>query len=271
VEFIAEKNMLDLLDKDCKFNKIKYKDIENIQNLTIDHVINFYNKYIKNIKPRIFIYGNQDKNKIEDAFNNYVNKLKLKDYTLIKDYNSFCYIDELIDKTESAKYNQSIVYMVYNIKDYKERDFYKLYMINLILSNPSSDILFDNLRKKNNLVYACGSSIMIRNGILIMKAVTSKKNIILVKGVMEKVVKDLKNINEYKDNINRIIERLESNLLREKDNFYIEPSDIINKYYESDITTEEVLKILKSITLDELLECINRLEIKCIYTLEGVA
>ena len=50
IEFIAEKNLLDLLDQDCIFNKLKYRDIENINTLNIKDIINFYNKYIKNIK-----------------------------------------------------------------------------------------------------------------------------------------------------------------------------------------------------------------------------
>ena len=270
IEFIAEKNMLDLIDNDCKINKIKYKDLENIQKLTIDDVVTFYNKYIKNIKPKIFIYGNIDKECVNEIFTNYFTNLNLKEYKIIKDFNYFYKNDSLIEKTDLSKYHQSIIYMIYNIKNYKEEDFYMLYLINSLLSNPSSDLLFYNLRKKNNLVYSCGSSIMLRNGLLIMKAITNKQSIKVAKLVMEKVINDLKDINNIKDNINRIIEKLELNIIREKDNFFIEPSDIINKYFKSDITSEELLKIIKNINEKELLDCINRLEIKCIYTLEGV-
>ena len=239
VEFIAEKNMLEMLDKDCKLNKLKYKDIENINRLTIDDILKFYNKYIKNIKPKIFVYGNIEKKEVENIFDSYFNNLSLKEYKVIKDY--------------------------------KESDFYKLYLINLLLSNPSSDLLFNNLRKKNNLVYACSSSMLIRNGLLITKAITSKKNIKLAKLVIEKTINDLKNINDYKENIERLVEKLEYNLLREEDNFYVKPSNIINEYFSSDINSKDELEIIKNISIDELLECINRLELNLIYTLEGVA
>lgn len=270
IEFIAEKNMLDLLDDNCKFNKIKYKDLENINKLTLSDVIEFYNKYIKNIKPKIFVYGNIGENIVEKTINDYFTKLDLKDYKIIKDYNSFYENDTLVDKTDYSKYYQSIVYLNYKVKDYNESDFYKLYLINLLLSNPASDILFNNLRKKNNLVYSCGSSIMIRNGLLVMKAITSKKNIVLAKMVIEKCINDLKDINNYKENIERIIKRLETNLTRENDNFFVEPTDIINEYYKTDIKSELVLETIKNISLDDLKDCINRLEVVCIYTLEGV-
>lgn len=270
VGFIAEKNMLDLLDNDCKFNKIKYKDIDNIKNLTIDDVIQVYNKYIKNIKPKIFIYGNLDKEVVNDTISNYFDKLELKYTNLLKDYNSFYNSNELIDKTELSKYHQSILYMVYNIKDYGVNDFNKLYLINLLLSNPSSDILYDILRKKNNLVYSCGSSIMIRNGLLVIRLTTNKNNLHLCKKLVNSILNDLKNIENYKDNLNKIISRLEDNLKREKDNFFVKPSDIINEYFKADIDSEKVLECLKEYSLDDIKECVNRLEVKCIYTLEGV-
>ena len=270
IEFFAEKNMLDLLDKDCKFNKLMYKDLENISNLTIDEVKAFYNKYIKNIKPKIFVYGDEDKESLDKFINSYFNQLNLEDYSILKDYNYFYNSDIFIEKNELSKYHQSIVYMIYNIKDYTEKDFYKLYMINMLLSNPSSDILYNNLRKKNNLVYACGSSVMLRNGLLVVRALTSKNNIKLAKLVINKSIDDLKDLNNIKDNINKILVKLENNILREKDNFFIEPSNIINEYFKSDISTEKELEILKKMDINDLLECISRLEMKCIYTLEGV-
>lgn len=270
VEFIAEKNMLDLLDQECKFNKIKYKDLDNINNLTLNDVINFYNKYIKSFKPKIFIYGNTSIKKINNVFVDYIKNMSLKEYNIINKYNSFYEDYNFINKTENSKFQQSIVYMVYNIKKYKVGDFYKLYLLNLILSDPSSNILFNNLRKKNNLVYSCGSYIMIRNGLLIIKALTSKNKIKLTKAIITKTLNRLNTPVDYKDNITRILQRLNNNIRREKDNFFIKPTDIINDYFKSDESSEKTLEILNNIKLEELKEVITRLEIKCSYTLEGV-
>jgi len=269
IGFIAEKNMLDLLDQDGIFNKLKYKDLENIKELTNEDIVNFYNKYIKNVKPKIFVNGNIDKDKVESIIVKYIKDKKLKDYKTITDYNYFYNNNELIKKTDISSFYQSIVYMTYNIKDYSEQDFYKLYLVNLILNSSSSDILFNNLRKKNNLVYSCGSSMLIKNGLLIIKAVTSRKNIKLVKLVIEDVIKSLNNIDNYKNNIENIIYRLHLNLERKKDNFYINTSEVINKYFKSDKTSVEELEILNNIERDELIDFINRIELKCIYTMEG--
>ena len=269
IDFLAEKNMLNLIDEEGIINKSKFKDIDYLSRLTKEDIINCFDKYIKNIKPKIFINGNIDKEKTEKTISNYFEPLSLKDYKISKDYNYYYDKDIFIDKTEVSKFYQSIVYMVYCVKNYKEEDFYKLHLINMLLNNSSSDLLLKSLRKENSLVYHCGSSIMIRNGLLFVKAVTNANNIKLAKMIIESVINDIKQGKVNKENIDNIFHRLSLNIEREKDNFYITSSKVINDYFETDFDSEKVLKILKNITLTDLMECANRLEIKCIYTLEG--
>lgn len=269
IEFIAEKNLLDILDDDAVFNKLKYRDLDNINCLSLDDILNFYNKYIKNVKPKIFVNGNIDTNKLNDIIHNYFNKLNLVPYKIIKDYNIFYNDNNYIEKIDKSKFYQSILYYVYNVKDYKEEDFYKLYMINLLLNSSSSGLLMNSLRKKSNLVYSTGSNVMLKNGLLFIKAVTNKTNIDYVKIIIKELMNELNNIEKYDKNIYNILKRLELNKERELDNFYIATSDIINKYFETDLTTSEELEILKRISYDELKEFVDRMNLKATYVLEG--
>lgn len=269
IDFIAEKKMLNLIDEEGVINKAKFKDIDYLSNLTKEDIINCFNKYISGIKPKVFINGNIDIENVEETISNYFNKLNLKEYKVLNDYNYFYCKEGLIDKTDISKFYQSIVYMVYNVKDYKEKDFYKLYLINMLLNNSSSDLLLKSLRKENNLVYSSGSFILIRNGLLFVKATTSRNNIKLVKMIIESVINDIKIGKIDSKNIDNILHKLSLNIEREKDNFYLSSQDIINDYFKTDLDSESVLNILKKITINDLVECANRLEIKCIYTLEG--
>lgn len=269
IEFIAEKNLLDILDDDAVFNKLKYKDLDNINCLNLDDILNFYNKYIKNVKPKIFVNGNIDTNKLNDIIHNYFNKLNLVPYKIIKDYNIFYNDNNYIEKIDKSKFYQSILYYVYNVKDYKQEDFYKLYMINLLLNSSSSGLLMNSLRKKSNLVYSTGSNVMLKNGLLFIKAVSNKTNIDYVKIIIKELMNELNNIEKYDKNIYNILKRLELNKERELDNFYIATSDIINKYFETDLTTSEELEILKRISYDELKEFVSRINLKATYVLEG--
>ena len=269
IEFIAEKNLLDILDDDAVFNKLKYRDLDNINCLSLDDILDFYNKYIKNVKPKIFVNGNIDTEKLNNTIHNYFNKLDLVPYKIIKDYNIFYNDNNYIEKIDKSKFYQSILYYVYNIKDYKEEDFYKLYMINLLLNSSSSGLLMNSLRKKSNLVYSTGSNVMLKNGLLFIKAVTNKTNIDYVKIIIKELMNELNNIEKYDKNIYNILKRLELNKERELDNFYIATSDIINKYFETDLTTSEELEILKRISYDELKEFVSRINLKATYVLEG--
>lgn len=269
IEFIAEKNLLDILDDDAVFNKLKYKDLDNINCLSLDDILNFYSKYIKNVKPKIFVNGNIDTNKLNDIIHNYFNKLNLVPYKIIKDYNIFYNDNNYIEKIDKSKFYQSILYYVYNVKDYKQEDFYKLYMINLLLNSSSSGLLMNSLRKKSNLVYSTGSNVMLKNGLLFIKAVSNKTNIDYVKIIIKELVNELNNIEKYDKNIYNILKRLELNKERELDNFYTATSDIINKYFETDLTTSEELEILKRISYDELKEFVSRINLKATYVLEG--
>lgn len=269
IGFIAEANILDILDQDCIFNKLKYKDLDNISMLELEDVISFYNKYIKNVMPKIFINGNIDINKVDKIIYEYISKYNLKDYNIIKKYDWFYKDNNFIEKVETSRFYQSVLYVVYNVLDYKKEDYYKLYMIHLLLNSSSSGLLMNALRKQSNLVYHTGSSVMLKNGLLFIKAVTDKENINYAKLIIKGIVKELENIEKYEKNINYIIKRLELSKERELDNFYITTSDIINKYFNTDITTNEEIEILKNISLDDLKEFIKRLNLKLIYSLEG--
>ena len=142
-------------------------------------------------------------------------------------------------------------------------------MINLLLNSSSSGLLMNSLRKKSNLVYSTGSNVMLKNGLLFIKAVSNKTNIDYVKIIIKELVNELNNIEKYDKNIYNILKRLELNKERELDNFYTATSDIINKYFETDLTTSEELEILKRISYDELKEFVSRINLKATYVLEG--
>ena len=80
---------------------------------------------------------------------------------------------------------------------------------------------------------------------------------------------DLNNIEKYEKNINFIMRRMELLKERELDNFYVATSDVINKYFNTDLTTSEEIDVLKRITFDELKELVSRLNLKVLYVLKG--
>ena len=269
IDFISNKTVLDILDSDCVFNKLKYKDLNNIKDLTNDDILNFFNKYIKSIKPYIFVTGNTDIKLINTIICEYFSKYKFKRRKKYNKYNYFYNNYNLIEKSDKSNFNQSVVVNAYAIKNYKEEDFYKLYLVYLLLSSQSSDLLLENLRKKSNLVYTAGSSVFLKNGLLIVKTLTNKNNISTVNMIINSLLNDLSNTDKYIENIKRIIDNFEDNIVRDKDNFIYQSTIIINKYFNIDISREEELRKLKSITSDELKDFIKRIVCVLKYSMEG--
>ena len=270
IEFIAKKSVLDKLDDECIFNKMKYMDIDNINNLKIEDVIYVFNKYVKGVKPRIFVNGNINIDYLENLFTKLLDPLELKSKRIIKDYNYFYNNNSVSNHyLEKCKFYQSIVSLVYVVDNYKEEDFYKLYLLKLLLYSSSSKLLIDTLRKKSNLVYTTSTHVIIHNGLLFIDANTSKENILLVKKMINELIKDLKNINKYKDNISKIIRSYKIEIEKEKDSFLSSSLNIVNKYYNIELSKSDELNIISKITNGELIDLICRLRLLYDYTLEG--
>ncbi len=269
INFIAQKNMLDLLDQDGILNKIKYEDLENIKDLNNKRVYDFYNNYIYTKKPKIFVNGNTDIERLDNLISLYLDKLKLKKVNMLTDYNYYYNDFKYKEQKEESKYYQSIIYMVYNVKNYTELDKYKGIMLDMLLSNNSSSILLNILRKNNNLVYTCESSFLIRNGLLIIKASTGRRNINIVKKIIQELIIDLTKLDKYEKNIKDILYRTKLNLERELDSFVSISSNIINQYFKLDVSSEKEFQLLSSIKKEELEEFNSRLNLAALYVLEG--
>ncbi len=269
INFLAEKNLLDLIDKDGIFNKLKYTDLDNIKDLTNTDLVNFYNKYIKNYKPKIFVNGNIDKEKIELILNNYFKDYKLKNNKILTNYNNYYISNGFNEYKDVCNFYTSVIYMVYTIKDYSEKDFIILYLINLLLSSSSSDLLLQKLRKENNLVYTTSSSILLKNGLLVIKATSNNKNIEIIKLVIKDLIESFKDMNKYKENVFNIMNKLSLNIERSKDNFFDISSNLINKYYKSDITLEEEFNLLNELEKEDIEAFASRILLDTIYVLEG--
>lgn len=269
INFLAEKNLLDLIDKDGIFNKLKYTDLDNIKNLTNTDLVNFYNKYIKNYKPKIFVNGNIDKEKIELILNNYFKDYKLKNNKILTNYNNYYISNGFNEYKDVCNFYTSVIYMVYTIKDYSDKDFIILYLINLLLSSSSSDLLLQKLRKENNLVYTTSSSVLLKNGLLVIKATSNNKNIEIIKLVIRDLIESFKDMDKYKENVFNIMNKLSLNIERSKDNFFDISSNLINKYYKSDITLEEEFNLLNELEKEDIEKFASRILLDTIYVLEG--
>ena len=86
---------------------------------------------------------------------------------------------------------------------------------------------------------------------------------------VKSVIKSLKEKDKLKIYLDKLIEDIYYELIRQKDSRAIKINDFINKKFSFSYTTNELIKEYKNINIDNLIEFINRLKLDTIYFLRG--
>ena len=258
----------EIIDDEKYFTDSIFNHYNEIDQLTVEDLYNFYNEVIKTKQPAVFILGNVDKQFGEDLMNLFPNNLTAN-YFDTNYFKSFKKINKLKKIEESKNYSQSIVKFAYKVKNYSQEDTVILPFINSLLNSQSSNILHEYLRTKENLVYTASSNYYYNYGVLIITAKISSdkkaKTIETIYKIMNKM-QDEKFINKHLENI---IERRRINLEIEKDIM----SSVLNNFLDTTLkyakSSNEEYKSIKNIKPKEITKFIKRLELDTIYYLEG--
>lgn len=253
-------------------NGILKNNIYNNMNLIAEanpkELFNIYKENVLENRPIIFIYGNVDES-INDLIKKYI-KIDNKDITFNKNYDNYLKpFNKIKDVEETSDYNQSILFIAYKVKNMKEED--KLYMniVKNILALGSNDLIFKKLRTEQNLVYSANTWCDTRVGLLTVESyINNESKEEVIKGV-KSVIKSLKEKEKLSAYLEKLIEDVYYELIRQKDSRSVKINDFINKKLEFSHTTDELIKKYRSINVDDLIEFIDRLKLDTIYFLRG--
>ena len=241
---------------------------EEVEEITNNDLYEAYQKLLNNFVCDIFIIGDVTDNYIsiiKDKFKNRV--IKDKKLNLIVKNNTrkkpLCVV-------ETAKASQSNIVMIYNVnlKLTKENSLIFQVFNNILCNGGLMSILYQKVREENALCYSIKNLYMKYDGVLSIYLSTDKENVKKVTTIIEKSIKEIakgKLVTEEllriaKENIKMIIESsLDSNI------------SILNSYIFKEIDNsplfEEKLKMLKDITLQDIIDCAKLLKINTIYEL----
>ena len=264
----AQQSFLNVVDDKGIITENIYNNMNLIEEANPSELYDIYKKTIKENKPIIFVYGNVDES-INDLVGKYINitneKIKFN-----KNYNNFLVPFKTIKKVEeNSKFNQSILFMAYKIKNMSEEDKIYLSIIKNILSSGTNDLIFNKLRLEENLIYSSHTWCDLKVGLLVVESYinnSSKEKVI--KSVKE-VIKELKNKEKLNEYLNNLIEDLYYSLIRKKDSRNIVIEDYINEKFEFGYKTDELLKKYKEIKVEDLIAFLDRLKLDTIYFLRG--
>ena len=266
---LSVKEIDDFLDPDCKHFIHKEERIKLLEETTPENVYKYYEKNIKNNRFISFIYGKiDDKDKILELFNKYFNQ---KEYNFDIDVQIFRFIPFLDyqEKKIETKYNQSVIYHVYQVQNIKEKDEPILRMLYYFLYNKENALIFDTLRTNYNLVYECSVSYDEIHGLIYIRVLMDKKDKELINNLIKETIyslEDKKVFNRCKDNLLR---SLDYELLDdEDDDFYDVLIDIYKKLYYG-VDTKDIIKKMKKIGYEQMKEFLGRFKLSRNLFMEG--
>lgn len=252
------KNDLLIDENDYLISKV-FKNPSLLDNVTPKGLYDTYNKIISG-SPLVYLIGNVDVDKSKELIkkillNNKISKVRFKmDYYVY----AKCIPDKVDVITEDSSFSTVGVYCNYKVRNVNSvRDTVLLSVVKNLLYSNVSNILFDSLRKDNDLVYRCYARYT-KFGTLTLASFTDKGNFKMIFDIYNDVMKVIEDINYIEDKLPLIIENARIDNELSKENL----GDILYEHIDKHLeyVKDKYYDILKTITKEEVSDFIkNRL------------
>ena len=243
--------------------------IEFINRQTSKSIYEHYVNRIKNNNFITYIYGNvENKEKILNTFNKYFKQEK-NEIEVDNNYNKYLKITEYKEYEKQTKYNQTILNLIYQIENLKEDEKTILDTLFYFLNAQENDLIYQNLRVKNNLVYDARVMENTKLGYINITAFLNKDDIEKAEQIIKKTLEEIKNEDKFNIYKERLLKALKYDVLTEEDNDYNIVKDIINKDIKDEKNLKEKYEIIKNITTKDMNMFLDRLKLTRKLTMVG--
>lgn len=243
------------------------EEIDEVLDKSAERIIKTYDELINQSFIGGYIFGNfetKEINKIKEEF-----KFKyVKPFD--REYSEIITFDNIKDKDVYDKdLNESILTLIYSIKNYDKKDFHIYKAIMHFINFDSGRMLHKTLRDKLNIVYSSNASFNANSGFIVFEAYIDYKNKdICIKGI-ESILEDLKDKKTVKKELAMLRKTLKERkvLNQELKNFYTHEVSV--DYFRNTKSFDEFYNDVLSYTEDDIIKAINRLERKVIFLYAG--
>ncbi len=257
-----------LVDNKGVFSRSLQDNQHLIDEITPQNLYEFYKQVISNNKPICFVQGNIQKEKITSILKKY---FPLEDNQKLNT-NYLYYLKPFRDKPqiieEEKEFKDSAIAFIYKVKNMKKEDDILLELLSNLLTSQSSNLLNKKLRDENNLVYSTNTIYYPNYGILRIIAYINPKNKKETEEKILEVMNNLKNKEIIAPLLEKIKDRKRINLIKKLDNKNLIFSENIYKALQIKHTSEKRYEKIKSITPEDIIKFIDRLQLDTIYFLK---
>ena len=256
------------LGKEEDVEKISSKDIYEQYKFLID---NSYVNFV--VSGNLEGYENIEK-QITEVFEGKIKNSKnieeLK--TTLKDLDENIEDKKLKEISEKQETTQSVLTMAMKLDEIKQKDLYTLLVYNALLGGTPNSKLFRNFREKESLAYTVRSRYNRFKNFFVIYAGIQKTNYDRAIIVLKEQLDSIKNGDISEEEISSAIESLVSDILEYKDsNIVLAKILTINLFYykNNEVGIEEMIKSIKSVTKENIVEISKKIYIDTVYLLGG--
>lgn len=263
--------MLEEMDSNMPYGYREFGYMEDLNTLTKDKLIDYYNNVINNSLVDIYVIGNIDSNEIEKLFKNYFSfptYKRPKELQLIEHDKLSSKIKTVNEKIEGNQSKLSIGCKIGSLTEFERN--YVLTVYNMILGGNSESKFFQIIREQNSLAYYVYSSLNKLDSLMIIKAGISKENYQKTIKLIKKLMKEME-LGNFTDEHIQVVKENYLSLLKEiEDN----ETAIIETYLAKDLLNlgniEERKKEIMKVTKKDIISVAKKIKIDTIFLLEGV-
>ena len=271
-QYALERCIEEMYKKD-PYSIYKYGNSEDLDSINNENLYEYYRKLIDNAKIDIYVSGeitenikdvvinNENiKNLVERTPNYIENNIKIR---LKKEKK-----EELVQ--EKMDITQGKLILGLDILDEKENDKYIALIYNAILGGTPNSKMFQNVREKNSLAYTASSSFLRQKSNIFIKCGIEIENFEKALKLIKEQVNDMK---KGKFTENDIAQAKVNTISTIK--FIPEEQDTELMYYFSqelsgyETSYEEYIEKINSVSLENVIELANRVQINTIYFLRN--
>lgn len=258
-----------------KFGLYKFGYIEDVDNITIEEISEYYNWLIQNSKIDIFISGNLNENNVKEFLNENNNIKKLRprteNYILNNVFTESKQIVENINEiSEQMDVTQGKLVMGLDIVSNMENLQAISVVYNAILGDGANSMMFQNVREKASLAYSARSTLVKQKLNIFIRCGIQIENYESAVKIIKEQLENIKNGNFTEEDIQNAKTYIISSLKSVEEE---QDTEII--YYigqeisKMNMSIEEYIEKIEMVTKEQIVELANSIYLNTIYFLRS--
>ncbi len=254
--------------KGFPLEKSRYGDLEGVKATTLDDVKAEYLSMVNNDSLNIIVVSDVSEPIIIEVFNKHFKEHNSDSFetSYLVDNNSEKIIVE--EKSIPSPY-YSIIYNTHTLN--VDKDYWSLQLMCMVLGQMPSSFLFQEVREKRSLAYSVRSMVAAYDGVMVITGgvrAGHTDEAIEISLAQVKRVQD----NEVSEDLFKSAQVMLKNSIRQTDD---NSRRIIDSEYRKillneTLNTNDLLNLVDEITLSDITDIANRLQLNVIYKLENV-